>query len=207
MFCWRGRKVVIYNHYDSYPSCMGAEIFRQLVELLRRFRGDVRRACQCWGELVHDLTLVSSNEHSGSHPFNEVHAFDDIENALRSTLPLAVCDDDQTDVWIEFVWTVDLDEGTLVMQAHDGRAEWSFVDIYRGRALLEQWIAEAEESVANEGCGKPFAEGVARAAAVTIQASARRFLEVSRGLRPGGVLAKLAAMRFHHACEIQRARE
>ena len=204
VFRWKGRKVVVYNHFDSYPSSMGEELFRQLTDLLRRFKGDVRQASQCWGELVSTLVLTLSEEGSERHPFNIIHAFEDIENALHSQLPLVVSDEDDLDEWIEFVWTVDLDKGTLLMRAHEGAAEWSFLNLHRGGAFVDKWLEEAEnEAYKDDGVlsQKPFIKAVEFAAAVEIQASARRFLEVSRGLRPGGVLARLAAKRFHRGCE------
>lgn len=213
VFCWKGRRVVIYNHYDSYPKMMGAELFKQLVALLQRFRGDAKRASQNWGELVAALRTTYSDDEA-AHPFNKIHAFDGVEVALRSTSPLCVCEDDGLDVWIEFVWTVDLDGGVLTMAAHGGRAEWSFADLYRGRSFGDEWITEAEcaayrdddtDKDSTEDAARPFAGAVASAAAVQIQASARRYLEVSRGLRPGGMLAKLAAMRFLRASALLHA--
>ena len=208
VFCWKGRRVVIYNHYDSYPSAMGAELFRQLVALLRRFDGDAKRASRHWGELVAAQRTTYSCDEATTHPFNRIHAFDDVEAALRSTSPLCICEDEGLDVWIEFVWTVDLDAGALTMASDGGCTEWSFGKLYRGRSFQDAWIAEArlvayhdDEEAAAQGGAKPFSEAVASAAAVQIQASARRFLEVSRGLRPGGVLAKLAAARFRRASE------
>jgi hypothetical protein len=206
VFCWRGRRLIIYNHYDSYPSMMGAELFRQLAALLQRFQGDVKRVCQNWGALVEAIETTYS-EDEAAHPFNKIHAFDDVEAALRSTLPLCVCEDEGLDVWIEFVWTVNLDDGVLMMDAHGGSAEWSFSNLYRGRFFQDKWIAEAVIAASEDDVDvastdistMPFAEAVAAAAAIQIQAAARRFLEVSRGLRPGGVLAKLAAMRFRRA--------
>jgi len=209
VFCWRGRRVVIYNHYDSYPSAMGAELFKQLVALLRCFAGDAKRASQHWGELVAALRTTYSCDEV-VHPFNRIHAFDDVEAALRSTSPLCICEDEGLDVWIEFVWTVDLDAGALTMASDGGCAEWSFGKLYRGRTFRDAWIAEARlvayrddeaRLVAEQGAAQPFSAAVA---AVQIQASARRFLEVRRGLRPGGVLATLAAARFRRASERRR---
>jgi hypothetical protein len=206
VFCWKGRRLIIYNHYDSYPSMMGAELFKQLVALLQRFHGDVKRACQTWGALVEAIKTTYS-EDEAAHPFNKIHAFDDVEAALRSTLPLCVCEEEGLDMWIEFIWTVDLDVGLLTMDAHRGHMEWSFFNLYRGRSFQDQWIEEAEIAASEDDVdvasthisAMPFAEAVATAAAIQIQAAARRYLEVSRGLRPGGVLAKLAAMRFRRA--------
>lgn len=192
---------------------MGMELFRQLVVLLQRFRGDAKEACRYWGNLVAAIQLANIHEEEigGVHPFNLIHAFDDVEKALQSTSPLCVCEDDGLDVWIEFVWTLDLDAGMLTMTAHGGQAEWSFAHIYRGRALEGIWVLEAEAAARQdensevglmESTKKPFTEAVASAAAVQIQASVRRFLEVSRGLRPGGVLVQLAAMRFYRASAI-----
>ena len=213
MFCWKGRRVVIYNHYDSYPSVMGAELFRQLVALLQRFRGDATRASQTWGELVASLRTTDSQDEA-ANPFNATHAFEDVEAALRSTLPLLCEEDDELDEWIEFVWTIDLNEHLLTMKAHSGRAEWSFAHLYRGRRSKDEWVKEAENAAYQnedsdadftETAKKPFKKAVASGAAVQIQASARRFLEVSRGLRPGGVLAKLAATRFRRASGLLHA--
>ena len=206
VFCWRGRRLIIYNHYDSYPSMMGAELFRQLAALLQRFQGDVKRASQNWGALVEAIETTYS-EDEAAHPFNKIHAFDDVEAALRSTLPLCVCKDEGLNMWIEFIWTVDLDDGLLKMNAYGGHTEWSFFNLYRGRSFQDQWIEEAEIAASGDDVDvasthistMPFAEAVAAAAAIQIQAAARRYLEVSRGLRPGGVLAKLAAMRFRRA--------
>jgi len=204
VFCWKGRRLIIYNHYDSYPSMMGAELFKQLVALLQRFQGDVKRACQNWGALVEAIEATYS-EDEAAHPFNKIHAFDDVEEALRSTLPLCVCEEEGLDMWIEFIWTVDLDDGVLTMDAHGGRAEWSFSNLHRGRSLRDKWIEEANIFALGDDIdvdvisATPFAEAVTSAAAVQIQTAARRYLEVSRGLRPGGVLAKLAATRFRRA--------
>ena len=185
---------------------MGAELFKQLVALLQRFQGDVKRASQNWGALVEAIETTYS-EDEAAHPFNKIHAFDDVEAALRSTLPLCICEDDGLDMWIEFVWTVDLDDSVLTMDAHAGRTEWSFSDLYRGRSFQDEWIAEAEIAASGDDVdvdstkvsAMPFADAVASAAAIQIQTAARRFLEVSRGLRPGGVLVKLAATRFLRA--------
>lgn len=205
VFHRKQRRVVIYNHYDSYPRSMGAELFRQLCALLERFGGNTQEACRCWGEGVEGLatTYVADTV----HPFNSVHAFDNIEQGLQSTMHLIVSEEECLDEWIEFVWTLDLNEGALKMISDGGHAEWPFFLLYRGRALSEQWIAEAEnvaykhyENDSN-GCKQPFTEAVRLAAAVAIQASARRFLEVSRGLRPGGLLVRLAAARFRRSCE------
>lgn len=208
LFCWKGRRLIIYNHYDSYPSMMGAELFKQLVTLLKRFRGDVKRASQHWGSLVEAIKTTYS-EDEAAHPFNKIHAFDDVEAALRSTSPLCVCEDEGLNMWIEFVWTVNLDDGVLAMDAYGGRMEWSFSNLYRGRSFQDEWITEAESTASGDGeacsqsTARPFAEAVASAAAITIQASARRFLEVSRGLRPGGMLVQLAAMRFRRMASLQ----
>lgn len=203
VFSWKGRRVVIYNHYDSYPRYMGAELFGQLVALLRRFRGDVGGAARCWGELVQALSLAHGNEGEESHPFNLVHAFDDVESALSSALPLCVCHDEGLDSWIEFVWIVDLEKAVLKMAGHGGSAEWTFADIHRGGAFLQEWVLEAENAAYRGGGAgavlTPFRAVVEAAAATKLQASARRFLEVSRGLRPGGVLVRVAAMRFRRA--------
>ena len=203
VFCWKGRRVIIYNHYDSYPSCMGAQLFRQLATLLQRFQGDIKKACKHWGNLVAALQLTYS-DNGDLHPFNQIHAFDNVEQAFLSTLPLCVCEDHELDVWIEFVWTIDLDESMFRMKAHGGYAEWSFTEVHRGFAFNDMWVLEAEIAACSdadltENTEKPFNKAVTSAAAVQIQASARRFLEVSRGLRPGGILVKLAARRFHHA--------
>ena len=209
VFRRKGRKIVIYNHFDSYPSAMGAEIFRQLALVLQRFNGDASKACVCWGKRVSNLVLASLNDGAEArHPFNQIHAFDDIEGSLSSTVPVAVCDEDSLDAWIEYVWTLDLDEGTLEMRAHGGSAIWSFAAIHRGRGLMDKWVDEAEREAQrndvvvdqDDVVGRPFMDAVEAAAAVAIQASARRFLEVSRGLRPGGVLMRLAAKRFRRAC-------
>ena len=171
---------------------MGAELFRQLAALLQRFQGDVKRACQNWGALVEAIKTTYS-EDEAAHPFNKIHAFDDVEAALRSTLPLCVCKDEGLNMWIEFIWTVDLDDGLLKMNAYGGHTEWSFFNLYRGRSFQDQWIEEAEIAASGDDVDvastdistMPFAEAVAAAAAIQIQAAARRYLEVSRGLRPG----------------------
>lgn len=209
IFYWRGRRVIIYNHYDSYPCFMGAELFKQVAALLQRFHGDWKGACQYWGDLIGALRLSYTDaDDEETHPFNQTHAFTDIEKALHSTSLLLVCEEEGLDIWIEFVWTVDLDQGSLAMISHGGQAEWSFVDIYRGRALKDKWIKEAEQAACRDdikddgttgSTSKPFSEAIASAAAIKIQASVRRFLEESRGLRPGGVLMTLAAMRFRRA--------
>lgn len=207
VFCWHGRKIVIYNHWDSYPSCMGAEIFLQLVELMRRFRGNARKACQHWKTLASNLTLNYSHEISSCHPFNAVHAYDAIEESLHSALPLCVECEDLFDEWIEFVWTIDLLKGSLTMLTNEGTAEWSFFEIYRGSASLDHWVEEAEDAASSGSTlqRKPFTTGVVYTAAVTIQAAARRYLEMSRALRPDGLLALMAAKRFLRACEFQRS--
>ena len=214
MLCWKGRRLVIYNHYDSYPSMMGAELFKQLVALLQRFRGDVKRASQNWGALV-EAVKTTYSEDEAAHPFNKIHAFDNVEAALQSTSLLCVCDDEDEglDAWIEFIWTLDLDEGVLKMEAHGCRTEWSFSELYRGRSFQAKWIMEAEIIASGDdkdctlGTTRPFTESVASAAAIEIQASARRFLEVSRGLRPGGVLVRLASMRFRRMASLHVSRE
>ena len=134
-------------------------------------------------------------------------AFDDVEKAPQSTLPL--CEGDVgLNFGIEFIWSLDFDTGVLAMTAHGGRAQWPFEDIYRGRAFADDWVLEAEIAAYHEnktGSGesnKPFSEALTSAAAVQIQAAARCFLEVSRGLRLGGVLMKLAALRFQRASEL-----
>lgn len=208
VLCWQGRVIVIYNHFDSYPGLMGVELFRQLVILLRRFRGNVNEACRYWGGLTAAQRLTYDHADGEAHPFNQVHAFDDVEKALQSTL-LCVCEDDLgLNDWIEFVWSLDFDTAVLAMTAHGGRAQWSFADIYRGHAFEDKWVLEAEMVAYNvsnraglEDSKKPFSDALTSAAAVQIQAAARRFLTVSRGLRPGGVLMKLAALRFRRASE------
>jgi hypothetical protein len=208
VFCWHGRKIIIYNHWDSYPSCMGAEIFLQLVKLMQRFLGDVRNACQHWKTLASNLSLNYSQGVSSCHPFNTMHAFDAIEESLHVSLPLCVECEDICDEWIEYVWTIDLQKGRLTMHTNEGMAEWSFLGIYRGIDFLDLWVNEAEEAASSGSTlqRQPFTTAILHTAAVTIQASARRFLEMSRALRPDGLLARMAAKRFRRACEFQRGR-
>jgi hypothetical protein len=207
LLCWRGRTIVIYNHLDSYPGFMGVELFQQLVALLRRFRGNVKEACNYWGNLTAAQRLAYDHEDGAAHPFNQIHAFEDVETALQSTLPLCVSEGVVgLNFGIEFIWSLDFDTGVLAMTAHGGRAQWSFEDIYRGRAFSDKWVLEAEIVAYHDKTGsgertKPFSEALT-SAAVQIQAAARRFLEVSRGLRPGGVLMKLAALRFQRASKL-----
>jgi len=187
---------------------MGAEIFLQLVKLMQRFRGDVRNACQHWKTLASNLSLNYSQGVSSCHPFNTMHAFDAIEESLHSALPLCVECTGVCDEWIEYVWTINLQKGRLTMHTNEGMAEWSFFDIYRGRDFLDLWVGEAEEAASSGSTlqRQLFTTAVVCTAAVTIQAAARRYLEMSRALRPDGLLARMAAKRFRRACEFQRGR-
>jgi hypothetical protein len=207
VFVWRGRRFAIYNHFDSYPDLMGRRLFEQLVELLGRFGGDARLACEHWGRLV-EAVVLTQEETETDHPFHTVHAFEQLEERLRSPLPLgSYGDDEELNVWIEFVWVINLDAARLEMRSYDGTAAWPFVRLHAGRRRLELWIAEAEAKAEREVPPEekaPFTDAVLEAAAVAMQATARRFLVISRELRPGGALMRLAERRFCRARDALR---
>jgi len=191
---------VVYNHYDSYVNRMGGTLFEQLVELLRSFGGNVALACRHWGELVGAI-IITDSEVQQSHPLHAPHAFEDLEERLHSTLPLALYDGaEELCLWIEYVWVLDFDKGSLLMQRHGKAFEWPFFYLYRGRDMLNKWIEEADAK-GEAPTLHIFTDAVRREAAVIIQASARRYLVMMRELRPGGVLVKLAQRRFFLACE------
>ena len=144
-----------------------------MAALLQQFQGDVTHACRCWGELVETLN-VSHVENEERHPVNKIHACDDVEKALRSTLPLCVCAEEGLDIWIEFVWIVEARRG----QARDDDARRPgtvvFRQIHRGRALKDECVTEAEHAAYPPRT--PFTDAVRTTAVVVIQASAFRRL-------------------------------
>ena len=136
IFVYNGLYYIIYNHFDSYPSGMGASLFEQINELMKRFNGNSQCACQHWGRKLAGLKWnYSGIAEPNPHPFNGSSPYENIEAGLADTVNKVILLQKpgksvvarRCSVFIEYVWTINLDKGTLELESS---ACWSFSSVY-----------------------------------------------------------------------------
>jgi len=219
IFVYKGKYYVIFNHYDSYPSGMGASIVEQLVALMVRFHGSTRAACDHWGNLLSKITFVQDNPGAitRQHPINvPQHSFENLEvNLSDSSAPVLLdCPitsdfaDLEASVFIEYSWVINLDVGTLSVSRPcdcDFTQSWSFkcfyVSIVLAKTPISLWVDDAKYEINEDGRTVSYTIALKRIHSLAIiQRQARRFLARMRALEPGvGVIFKLAKARFEKA--------
>ncbi len=138
VFLYKGKYYIIHNSCDSYPDVM-VSILKQLFELLRhKFHGDVKSACQYWGELLIKIPWAvrnRGNKPKKAHPFNTGgHAFKDNEKSLHDTTAHVVYQHDvvsEYHVYKHFedfcLETTDLDDGFLSLYCDNDPEKYLFM--------------------------------------------------------------------------------
>jgi hypothetical protein len=199
VFKWNGKFYILYNHHDSYPSCMGAAIIYQIMEWMKRFEGNTKSVQEFLSSLLQELNFVegpySYDPTREMHPFGQNHLFEDLEAKLRVThIPILVeaiqTEDPCCNIMIEYVWIINLEMRTLEMKSWDNEVCWPWSSLYyQMRSVsVSEWLEIWENET-------PVNFGI-----IKLQASVRRFLFTRRALcPPDGVLYLLAKMRFERS--------
>jgi hypothetical protein len=126
VFRYKGKCYSIYNRYGSVPSEMGVDLLKQLYNLLRKFRGDVKSACQYWGEMLVTMPCLVQTVDIQSYTLHALrrdhHAFSNIEIKLKKNDMTSVIfykkvastiDDFTQRKQYKYNWEIDLDVGQL----------------------------------------------------------------------------------------------
>jgi hypothetical protein len=122
IFKYQGRYYIIYNHWDSYVSCMGVEIVKQIIALIKIFGGSAVAAKEYWRSLFAKLTFTSEKDgNKRDNPIN-TRAFKDIEASLMMHeaeiflwKPITEENPTSDGLMIEYLWEIDLDDGQVGM--------------------------------------------------------------------------------------------
>jgi hypothetical protein len=228
VFVWKGKYYCILNEHRSHSSEMGLSVLKQISTLLNQFRGNVRFACDHWGNLIEKLTFVcrSNLDYDKKHPFNKDNGFENIEqNLMNDTseiesaqkLNLSFVDLEHYCAGavfvLEWIWKIHLD--TCEFEVNNCTKNFNaifieipFKSIYKNllssdtRAQNELfWLKEVESLEYNRETKTASWKPlfVWISKIITTQANIRRFLTQRRMLEPGtGLLYILAKIRFEH---------
>jgi hypothetical protein len=225
-FVWKGKYYCIPNSHDSYESGMGVQLLEQIFELLKKFHGDVRSACNHWGNLLENISYENYGniDYNDAHPLNRV-AYEDLEKGLSDTskkvglvLPFGSTEIDwefyASDLFFcSFIWRINLDLAEFGMgpsgEAHDLFIETPFKLIYKlllnpltREVNRQMWLDDAEsfEYDFKEDFVSYKRRFFVCARVMILQANTRRFLTQRRMLEPGvGKLYFEAKKRFDGA--------
>ena len=218
VFVYKGNYYVFWNNNDSYQSCMGMGIVKQLFELMLKFDGNIQEACDHWGNLLTKLEW-RVNCASDGHPFNEVHSFTDIEGNLKNSSTFVVLEQPvgsltaEIDcVFVEYIWEINLDNAQLFMTCPyysvEATMNWHFKHIYflmkqpkLSQTIQELWLEEAESYSCEQNTIQWTCYFKLLASVLMIQAQFRRYLAFKKSLEPGSGMMFLKAKKEFEALQ------
>eukprot|EP01042_Synura_sphagnicola_P030031 gene30031-38698_t len=158
IFKYNGIYYIFYNHFDSYVTAMGVANMGVLKKLCKDFNGNVALARQHLRILFEALVARSREatfDEEGNPSSNFVriwvHTSDGFNLAEMSDSKSVVnieatsVEPPQADLWIEYMWEVDLDAGRFGMGTNSTRTVltyWSWRALYLMTAA--DWLRDAE---------------------------------------------------------------
>lgn len=211
VFIYKGKYYILWNNNDSYPRCMGKEIVEQIFELLKRFHGDLKLACDHWGNLLQQLKIAESEEIplGERHSFNDSHSFHDIDGSFNDQSksvwflqkPFESITIEVDRIFVEYVWEINLDAGSLAMwQPYSGdfKRTWPmkalFCTLLFSSDFIHWWVSDAESLEYPDDHHVRYSQAfMGQYCILLMQAHVRRFLAVRKALQPGTGLLYLAA--------------
>lgn len=103
-----------YNPHDSDPQERGCEMVQLLIQLIRRFAGDIRGMCEFIKTQISRMKVVAG----GTICWKEWNVIDIIMNAKpRDKLHVEEKELPKTCIHIEYVWILDFDLCSLALRA------------------------------------------------------------------------------------------
>lgn len=126
-----GRYYAFYSPCDSYPTGLGVEMMELIVQLIRRFAGDIRGMCECIKAKLAIMTVVVPSEVDSawraSVCWSDCDVIDNILKARsgdvleveKATLPKHRID-------IQYIWTLDFDSAELIMTTLGRNYEFAY---------------------------------------------------------------------------------
>lgn len=200
IFKYNGVYYVIYNHFDSYATAMGVANMKVLKKLCKDFNGNLALVRQHL-RILFDALIARSREATFDEDGNAssdyvrvwIHTSDgfsltDMSNS-RSVVDFeaASMDIPQADIWIEYMWEVDLDAGRFGMGTTRTGTVWTYWS-WRALYLMTEadWLEDAEKHLRYWSDGYTISKTTYDRTykAILIQATIRRFLAIRRALQP-----------------------
>jgi hypothetical protein len=200
IFKYNGIYYIFYNHFDSYVTAMGVANMGVLKKLCKDFNGNVALARQHLRILFEALVARSREatfDEEGNPSSNFVriwvHTSDGFSLAEMSDSKSVVnieavsMEPPQADLWIEYMWEVDLDAGRFGMgitRTGTVLTYWSWRSLYLMTAA--DWLQDAEDHLRYWRDGYVISKTTYDRTykAILIQATIRRFLALRRALQP-----------------------
>jgi hypothetical protein len=212
VFVFKGKYYIIYNHFDSYPSGLGASLLEQIFDLMHKFQGDIKTACAHWTNLLSKLEYKIGYSKESEHPFNNCPGYKEIEMSMKCDkhpVQLVYPPSDGLNPKgddIAYIWTIDLDKAIFVMQVPYNDIDQCWITTFKQIYLtlldktsrddnIERWYNDIDSEIEMKTNGL-----VQIYSAIKIQATFRRYLAFKKALEPGSGLLYLSAKREFEKC-------